>query len=464
LQLTGGQKALNLYNAALVTPTYYVFFTSATIISDAVLYRGFKGSPLQIVTVVLGFLQICSGVVLLQLSKSAKDVPDSAVFTGDLDQMRTVAEQEEPEYEPRADTMRGTAALLRAVSTSRQKRETQEVIKLREEHLQPIGENEQVEWDGLRRRRTLSSPGQRPLSRRKTVHPPLGMSHIPDDDDDATHHDPDNGMHPGFWSHFKRKPVTTPTDSSVAMGPMPSTPNTYDGTATTSPHRPPSSNPSSHIFGLPIPLRRDRSHSENPIPSRLGPAFGDDDDADSSYHGAAGVAGSQTGHRPHIQFSDSEPHLARTRRDTISPVSSPTKSLPPILPPHSGTRRQFSFTNMFSRNRSPTPSSPDGPAPRTPISRSALSFNRKLTGGAAAADGTTEEERMGLVKGDTRARSESPPEYDSGSPADETIPPAEELPPGYSGGTVVVRRRREGDDGGDDAAAGGAAGKEMAAG
>jgi hypothetical protein len=45
------QKALNLFNAALVTPTYYVFFTSATIITSAILFQGFKGTPLQIVTV-----------------------------------------------------------------------------------------------------------------------------------------------------------------------------------------------------------------------------------------------------------------------------------------------------------------------------------------------------------------------------------------------------------------------------
>src|ERR1019366_8242663 len=109
-KLTFAQKALNLYNAALVTPTYYVFFTSATIVSGAVLFRGFNGTVIEIITVVLGFLRICSGVILLQLSKSAKDVPDTAIFTGDPDQVRTVAEQEEPEYEPRADTMRGTAS------------------------------------------------------------------------------------------------------------------------------------------------------------------------------------------------------------------------------------------------------------------------------------------------------------------------------------------------------------------
>ena len=80
--LTNIQKALNLYNAALVTPTYYVFFTSATIVSSAILFRGFKGTAISITPVVMRFLVICVRVVLLQLAKSSKDVPETSVFTG----------------------------------------------------------------------------------------------------------------------------------------------------------------------------------------------------------------------------------------------------------------------------------------------------------------------------------------------------------------------------------------------
>ncbi|EEY17360.1 conserved hypothetical protein [Verticillium alfalfae VaMs.102] len=109
-------KALNIYNAAMVTPTYYVYFTSTTIITSAVLFRGFKGSANQIVSVVMGFLTICAGVVLLQLSKSAMDVPDTAVFTGNLDQIHTIAEQEQSETEPKADAIRGAAAIVRSIA------------------------------------------------------------------------------------------------------------------------------------------------------------------------------------------------------------------------------------------------------------------------------------------------------------------------------------------------------------
>lgn len=60
-------KALNIFNTAVVTPTYYVMFTTLTIVSSIVLYRGFGDatSPEDIATCVLGFFSICTGVALL---------------------------------------------------------------------------------------------------------------------------------------------------------------------------------------------------------------------------------------------------------------------------------------------------------------------------------------------------------------------------------------------------------------
>ncbi|EWG45516.1 hypothetical protein FVEG_06282 [Fusarium verticillioides 7600] len=211
-------KALNIYNAALVTPTYYVYFTSTTIITSAILFQGFKGTAQSIVTVVLGFLTICSGVVLLQLSKSAKDVPDAAVFSGDLDQIQTIAEQEQPESEPKADAIRGAAAIVRQISQRRLRMEAEELKRLHEEKMMmdtmdPIredGQQPEWEWDGLRRRRTMTfrtgtisssragsvtspPPPMPPASPRFAVrpssprHPPLGMSQFPpvEDGDDS---------------------------------------------------------------------------------------------------------------------------------------------------------------------------------------------------------------------------------------------------------------------------------------
>ncbi|KAA8898443.1 magnesium transporter NIPA-domain-containing protein [Sphaerosporella brunnea] len=183
-------KALNIFNAALVTPTYYVIFTSATIVTSAILFRGFKGTPASITTVVMGFLQICSGVVLLQLSKSSKNVPDTEIFRGDLDQIKTVAEQTEPESEPKADAIRGTAAIIRRISVARRTAEADEARKIHEERMRDLhtpmsGTDSMVEWDGVRRRVTWAGSNGRP-SRRNTLsglHPPFSMDKIPDEEE-----------------------------------------------------------------------------------------------------------------------------------------------------------------------------------------------------------------------------------------------------------------------------------------
>lgn len=87
-----------------------------------------------------------------KLSKSAKEVPDSAVLKGNLDHVRTVAEQEEPESEPKADFIRGTAAIIRHMSTARLKLEAAEAWRRDDglrDRTEPISEKEQDEWDGL---------------------------------------------------------------------------------------------------------------------------------------------------------------------------------------------------------------------------------------------------------------------------------------------------------------------------
>lgn len=344
-------KALNLFNAALVTPTYYVFFTSATIITSAVLFQGFKGTPLQIVTVIMGFLQICSGVVLLQLSKSAKDVPDTAVFKGDLDQIRTVAEVEEPEYEPRADTLRGGAAILRSLSKARSHKELTEAKRIQEEHMEVIGEGEQVEFDGLRRRKTVLDPNRPPtrsgtVVHTKTIHPPLGMSQFPTDESD----DDNDSFHPGFFQRLRSRGKSTSSRGSAQASGAPGV-----GMRT--------------LPSIPTDGASDR-----------------ESDSQSYKHNMS----KDTSYKPivdsHIQFDLPEPMHEQERQ------ASPAPSLHPPKPPAHMAKRQFSFQNVFSRNRS---ESTGESSRRPPSSRHSHRASRDSKAVA------TEEERLGLVKGDS---------------------------------------------------------------
>ncbi|RSM11614.1 hypothetical protein CDV31_006717 [Fusarium ambrosium] len=352
-------KALNIFNASIVTPTYYVYFTSTTIITSAILFQGFKGTAQSIVTVVLGFLTICSGVVLLQLSKSAKDVPDAAVFNGDLDQIQTIAEQEQPESEPKADAIRGTAAILRQISRRRLRMEQDELKRLHEEKrmeaMDPIEEGQQPEWewDGLRRRRTMTYRSGTVSSRGRTipspppssgrhappppstprVHPPLGMSHFPPSDDED---DDDNdrstifsniagtirGRARGF-TNFSGRHYEEDNSDDKARSPM-----------------------------HPVPLTEISVPRDKP------------DDESDAYFG-------QT--REHV--------FDRQDTEYRGASSHSNQSLaPPTPPPHggnmSGTRRQFSFHNVFRRPHS----------------------SRSTSG----VEEPTEEERQGLVKDESR--------------------------------------------------------------
>ena len=355
---------MNIFNAALVTPTYYVFFTSATIITSAVLFQGFKGSGIEIATIIMGFLQICAGVVLLQLSKSAKDVPDAAVFKGDLDQMREVVTQEEPETEPRADTIRGTASIVRRISAIRRNHEEEEARRFlrekREDSLSVPSENEIIEWDGLRRRKTIV--GQGPTMARprtpgtpvsaKSAYPPLGMTHFPEENEHAEEEWPRirKSGHPFFEGIRSR--------ASVNLRPL------Y-WWQTEKPD----------LHGNPL----------NPVqPVAL-----------------TDVHGSRSGYPE----SDVGPSQGRERRGTITWAdeahdqshsgenSVASEPLPNVA------RRQFSFHRVFSRNRS-------GGETAIPQAQPPRGILRRKLPDHMAGRPSTDEERLGLVQGDPQTLDE----------------------------------------------------------
>ena len=335
----------------------------------------------------MGFLQICAGVILLQLSKSAKDVPDTAVLNSDLDQIRTVGEQEQPESEPKADAIRGTAALIRRLSQSRQKMEADEARRVYEDKLrdqmEPISENEQVEWDGLRRRKTVLGP-QGSISRRKTLHPPLGLTRFSDLDGDAESRLPLSPPPPDFKESLptSRRRTSTSRISVQPFLPGKSTstpvPLQQDGTVDNPPPFPSPNAAESmemkHVFGLPSGLK-----SESQSSSRASPGY--------------------QGGKPIMWASDAGEAPKPKKHISFVPPS-----------PRFGAQRQFSFQNMFHRHRD---------------DQEALRINKDQH-----LKVTTEEERMGLTKGDSNTSSSS-----EDSPVERrTSPPESALPLSPGGG------------------------------
>ncbi|OOQ88838.1 DUF803 domain membrane protein [Penicillium brasilianum] len=363
-------KALNLFNAALVTPTYYVMFTSATIITSAILFQGFQGTGIQIATVIMGFMQICVGVVLLQLSKSAKDVPDAAVFKGDLDQIREVATQEEPEYEPKADSIRGAASILRRISTTRREHEQDEarrfVNEKQEDFLKPPAENEIIEWDGIRRRKTVIGEGptmSRPRTPRspsvKQPLPPLGMSRFPDPEDDDENRPSIKQSGPSFLGEIRSR------TSSILQ----------------------------HGQWLPVHKGDEKSLSANTDTEMTNRKSA----VDTEYHGAGGL---EPPFYPGGRERSDTPrsiHWADEKADDNRPQTHHA-----LEPPYVA-RRQFSFNSMFSRNKSQ--SNPPSPKRTASPPRGILRRNHGIDGDMRKS--ATEEERLGLVRGDSRTAEEN---------------------------------------------------------
>ncbi|XP_050942871.1 probable magnesium transporter NIPA4 isoform X2 [Cucumis melo] len=69
-------KALDTFNTAVVSPIYYVMFTSFTILASVIMFKDWdRQSPTQVVTEMCGFVTILSGTFLLHKTKDMVDGP-----------------------------------------------------------------------------------------------------------------------------------------------------------------------------------------------------------------------------------------------------------------------------------------------------------------------------------------------------------------------------------------------------
>ncbi|KAH0614067.1 uncharacterized protein H6S33_005953 [Morchella sextelata] len=70
-QMNYFNKALTQFSSSLVTPLYYVTFTTATLIASFILFQGFNTTdPVNTISLLCGFLIIFSGVYLLNISRT----------------------------------------------------------------------------------------------------------------------------------------------------------------------------------------------------------------------------------------------------------------------------------------------------------------------------------------------------------------------------------------------------------
>ncbi|KAK4784882.1 hypothetical protein SAY86_019250 [Trapa natans] len=79
--------ALDTFNTAVVSPIYYVMFTSLTILASIIMFKDWdRQNPTQIVTEMCGFVTILSGTFLLHRTKDMVDGPGSTRLPKHVDE------------------------------------------------------------------------------------------------------------------------------------------------------------------------------------------------------------------------------------------------------------------------------------------------------------------------------------------------------------------------------------------
>lgn len=61
-----------------IAPNFQTGFAHPLLLTSQVLYQGLKTTTVGIITIVLGFLTICVGITILQMSKGARSQPSAA--------------------------------------------------------------------------------------------------------------------------------------------------------------------------------------------------------------------------------------------------------------------------------------------------------------------------------------------------------------------------------------------------
>ncbi|OBA21256.1 hypothetical protein METBIDRAFT_178664 [Metschnikowia bicuspidata var. bicuspidata NRRL YB-4993] len=80
-QMNYFNKALDQFDTSLVNPLYYVTFTTCTLAASFVLFQGFNTtSAINIISLLIGFLIIFSGVYLLNISRKTPEPHDKEIF------------------------------------------------------------------------------------------------------------------------------------------------------------------------------------------------------------------------------------------------------------------------------------------------------------------------------------------------------------------------------------------------
>jgi uncharacterized membrane protein len=77
-QLNYLNKALDTFNTAIVSPIYYVMFTTLTILASIIMFKDWSGQSIgSITSEICGLIVVLSGTILLHVTKDYERIPQS---------------------------------------------------------------------------------------------------------------------------------------------------------------------------------------------------------------------------------------------------------------------------------------------------------------------------------------------------------------------------------------------------
>ncbi|XP_065847035.1 probable magnesium transporter NIPA4 isoform X2 [Euphorbia lathyris] len=120
-------KALDTFNTAVVSPIYYVMFTSLTILASVIMFKDWsRQNPTQIVTEMCGFVTILSGTFLLHRTKDMSSSPAASPDSSHSTKTPSRNQQENSEEEEYKSARRKSFSWIERGHISRWKSEEKE--------------------------------------------------------------------------------------------------------------------------------------------------------------------------------------------------------------------------------------------------------------------------------------------------------------------------------------------------
>lgn len=82
MQLNYLNKALDTFNTSVVSPIYYVMFTTLTIVASVIMFKDWDGqSASDIVSEICGFITVLSGTIILHVTKDSEQTTSTGIYT-----------------------------------------------------------------------------------------------------------------------------------------------------------------------------------------------------------------------------------------------------------------------------------------------------------------------------------------------------------------------------------------------